>query len=673
MIDKKTIEAICAQTIIANREQFSGLRERWLKLLGRYENKLREGSISSDTESKIALGGAFALVENAIPRIFNRQPIYKYLGREGKDGQEAEAYNEFASYQWDEAQAKRKIKKIARWALATGLSGWKMGWKEEKIITKKNGKEVLGIQISNPLMLEALEKLKAGKNIKIDEEQTTSNYTIQAIKPFDLIWSVSAEELEDVRVFGHGGIMKRVSELKAEGYDTKNLVAFIKNTPQWIAKIAQLDNISPYQANNIVGDESVEICELYTRVLNADNIYEYHIVTMASTEQGEPQTIRFEKNTLDKQFIPMGIFRPIDRLGKFYGYGLIEPSTGILDAEEDTLNMSMEALWTDISKPMEYNPQNLLDIQSLEYRPRTLVPVRNLGQSVKVMETPQLPVGSVQYVQTFLQQSKQNVSGITDFQTGAEQAQGGKTLGEVRIKTQESNARIAMIVEAFEEQVLEPIGKYALWMNQQFLADAKAKYYYRVVGKKGEFTEKNIKSKDIQAIKDIVVVSGSSMMIDQQAELTKWNALLNASYGEAKMPEPVPIDREAIWERLLSQGMLISDVETFLPNAREREEEEVGGMQANLKDAKDENANPITARVLPTDRPEIHMPIHKAEIQVREKEVQQTQDPRQIEELQILVQHLNDHSTQAGGQVPASSQQMQVGQGIEANPPMQQQ
>jgi hypothetical protein len=110
--------------------------------------------------------------------------------------------------------------------------------------------------------------------------------------------------------------------------------------------------------------------------------------------------------------------------------------------------------------------------------------------------------------------------------------------------------------------------------------------------------------------------------------------------------------------------MLISDIETFLPNAREREEEDVKGLQAQLKDAKKENANPMVARVLPTDNPEVHIKLHQAEIKAREMEVQQTRDPRKIEELQMLVQHLNDHSAQAGGQVPQYSQGMEVGQGI---------
>jgi hypothetical protein len=519
-------------------------------------------------------------------------------------------------------------------------------------------------------MVALAEKFGVGENIKVDEEQTIANYVVRAIKPHDLIWSVDAEETEDARVFGFKDVVC-LKDLKAMGYDVKNITSYIKGTDEWKQRLEELDKITQYQATSLLMDMSVNVAFLYTRLLNDQKYYEYHLVTMAYTDTGEPQTIKFEENNLDEKFIPMGVFRPIDRLGKFYGFGLIEPSIGVLDAEEDLFNMAMEALYTDISKPMEYDPTNLLDVDSLEYRPRTLVPVRELGRSVLPMLTPQLPTGSVQFGLDFLQRTKQNITSITDFQTGAEQLSAGKTLGEVRIKTQESNARIGMIVESYEEQVLEPIGKYALWMNKQFLSDKKKKYYYRVVGRKGAYLEKQIKSNNIEAVKDIVIVSGSAAMVDQVAEYQKWQAFLNAAYMETKMQNPVPINREAIWERFIEQGMLISDTETYLPSVKEREESNVANKNAQLDDVLQENQRPFTARVLPTDNPKIHIPLHQDEIEARTRELQQMQqqDPQLVQELQALTQHLNDHAAQAGGSVPQFSQGMQVGQGLEGEIP----
>ena len=109
--------------------------------------------------------------------------------------------------------------------------------------------------------------------------------------------------------------------------------------------------------------------------------------------------------------------------------------------------------------------------------------------------------------------------------------------------------------------------------------------------------------------------------MEKQSEIQKWSLVLNQAYNEAKMPNPVPIDREAIWERLLENGLQIKDVETFLPSVKEREQQSAQGKAAQIAHAKKENAYPLTARVMPTDSPDVHVPLHKAEILAREAEV----------------------------------------------------
>lgn len=672
MLNKKQIEGICEDTIRAHRSSFESLKKRWNSLIARYENKLREESISAETESKVALGGAFALVENALPRIFARDPKYKYLGRESKDMEDAEEYNSFSNYQWEEAKARKHIKKIARWALATGLAGWKMGWKKEIFISKKRGKEIFGIKITNPIVVQSLDKLKLGKSVVADEKTSISNYTLQAIPPHKLIWSVESEEFEDCRVFGHTE-RRRVSELKGEGYDVSGLITEIKQTDKFKEDIAKLDNISIYTENKLAMEAYTDVAELYTRILNDEGVYEYHVVVMAVTDNDVIKTISFSPTPFNQPFVPMGIFRPIDRLGKMYGFGLIEPSTGILDSEEDTLNMSMEALWVSINPPVEYNPGNMLSIDTLEYRARTLNPVRALGQSMSVMPTPQLPMTSLPFFMGFLQKAKQNTSGITDYQSGAEQAGGDKTAFEVRSKTMESNQRMRFIIDNFDEQVILPIGRYALYLNQQYLAD-EPNIFYRVVGRKGTVSEKKIKFKTIEAIKDISIIPGSTMMLDSQEEIAKWERLIGTSQNEAKMgPGAVPINRELMFEKLMEDGYNIKDAENYIPSIKEREEKQVTGDVAQIDDAKSENANPVTARVLPEDNPSVHIPLHQAEIKARQQELQAmgSEDPQKIEELQLLIEHLNLHTQKAGGAIPPTTQNIGVEQNVNPNQQMQ--
>jgi len=666
---KQDIIQICSDTIIGHRNEYETLKSRWNDLVERYENKLRKDSITAKTDSKVCLGGAFALVENALPRLLSRQPKYKYLGREADDAQVSELYDQFSDYQFNEAGVEDTLNEVVRWGLVAGLAGWKMGWKDEKQVVSKNGKDIMGMKVSNPIIIGLAEKIGIGKDVKVDETRDTSNYTFKAIKPHDLIWTTTAKDLSEVRVFGHTE-WRYIKELKAEGYDTTQLVNFVKGTDKWLEYLKNNDGVSSYEQTKMAGQERVQVSELYAKIMNDQGYFESFMVTMANIEMGEPISVGFQKNPFDQQFMPMGIFRPIDRLGKFYGFGLVEPAEGVINAEEDNLNMALEAFRTDISRPMEYNPSNLIG-KSISYGARVLLPVRQLGQSVAVLPTPKPDMNSVEIMQNFLNRTKQNVSGITDFQTGADQLQGAKTLGEIQIKTQESNARIGNMMRALERQVLEPMGRFALYMNQQFLVNNK-KIFFRILGRKGQFLEKGIKFKDIEAVKDVIVISGSTALVNQQAELQKWSAFLNAAYQESGRPDAVPINREPAWERLIEQGMLEKDVETFLPNLKEREQQGAQSKTAQIEDAKSENANPITARVLPTDISEVHIPLHQAEIQVREQEVQMMQqseqtDDRKIEELQILISHLNDHAQQSGGLVPPYSAGMQVGQGTSAD------
>lgn len=646
MLKRSTVEQICQNTIQEHKSSFVTRKEKWDDLLSKYRNELRKGSITADTESKIRLGSAYSMVENALPRLLSRQPRFSYLARERNDANSAELYKEFTDYQWDESESQQELKDICKKGLIYGMVGWKIGWKEERKIVKKRTKEIMGIEIKNALLQKiASTKLK-------DKEEVVSNYTLDAIKPHKLVWNTNAKRYKDVRVLGYCE-SRYILDLKADGFDTRNLVAQIKRSEDFG------EDISYAQKQSLIETSQVDVFEMYTKIKNSEGYFEYHMVTLASYGEGVPVVLDFRENPFNEKFIPIGVWRPITNEGKFYGYGVIEPSEGLIEGEEDSLNMVLEAFWTDVSKPMEYNPNNVLNIKALEYRPRTLIPVRQLGQSVAPMNTPRPDVGAFTALQDYLYRAKQNTSGITDFQTGADQVKGAKTLGEIQIKTQESATRLMMMLDSFEKEVLEPMGKMVLYMNQQYLASNK-KLVFRILGKKGKMSEKEINFKDIEAIKDLKIIGGSSALVVQQAELQKWSLLLNQASGELSLgPNGVPINREYIWERLLEDGLMIKDTENFLPSVKERESDDVNNKLSQIQDVKSENANPISARVLPSDDPEVHIKLHQAEIQQRQKELMMAEQqgievpPDRVDELQILMSHLDAHVAQSGGLNPS--------------------
>ncbi len=658
---KNKIEEIAITVYKDHHAKFGGLKQVWAKLVTRYENTLREGSITSETQSKTLLGQAFSLVENFTSRVIAQVPSFHYLPREKSDVDFVEQYEEFSRYQHDQAKSKEGYEMIAKWGSICGMSGYKMGWKTEHIIHKKKGKEVLGKIITNPALVGLMDIMKLGKSVKVDDDETISNWTIDSIPPFDLIWSVNAMEKDDCYVLGHMIHNKTFKQLKQEGYDTRKLAQRIRNdVDYWKEKLEQYKGES---SNVILGETTVEIAELGIKVLNETGMWEYHVVTLADVQGSTPMnpvSIRTEPNPFDKQFNPVGIFRPIKRPGKMYGYGIIENVQGVLDSEEDTLNMVMEAFWTDVSRPMEYVPSNVINEKDLEFKPRTLVPVRKLGESVNVLPTPSPNMSGASFILGYLERAKQNISAITDYQTGANQVDKAQTATEIRTKSFLSEQRTNKILQRFETEVLEPTGKMALWMTQQYLADEK-EIIYRVLGKKGRMMEKKIKLKAVEAIKDVVIVAGSSAYIMQDQERAKWMSLYQLAMNEASMGQlGIPISRDQILGRLLEQGYGIKDVENFIPSLKEQEEAGVGNKLANLKDAKEENLSVETARVLPTDIHEVHIPVHKAAIN---NGGMTSEDGEFIEytpeQMQMLVEHLNTHTRVAGGDVPSAATAME--------------
>lgn len=658
---EEKVELMAINTYTGHIGTFITWREKCQTLMNRYENKLREGSITAKSEVKAALGAAFALVENGLPRIIGRKPKYRYAARENGDVKPAELYDEFSEYQFDQAEVQDELEEIAKWGLATGLSGYEMGWKKETRVVKKAAKEIplVGYKITNPLALKVLKSAGIDKKMKdaeVDEEKTASNYTVKAIRPVDLIWTPSAKKIKHAPVKGYKFVSKIIT-LETEGYNVEPLMGQLqsKNVDQQNANSAE--GIPDAAKISLYEEQEVDVAKLYVDFPNENGLIESWVVTLGCINGGSPVAIGTQENMMEEKFVPMGFFVPILRPGKAYGFGLIEPSIGVLDAEEDGFNMALEAEWTATVPPIELNPANIIDMATFKYGPRAIMAVRNLGQSLNVTNVPRPNSGAYQFFQDYLNRAKQNITGITDYQTGSDQTKGNQTLGEIQIKTEESNSRMGQIQANFDRQIIQTLGENALRFNKQFLRNAKG-IIFRVVGKKGEIAEKEINYEEIDAIKDIISIPGSTALASQSMELAKWTNLLLQAREEELTANPVPVNKEPIWERMLEHGYRIQDPETILPSLKEREEAEVGGKEAQIKDAKEENAQPINARVLPTDFDEVHIQLHNAEIERRSRELEVAEQqgievpPEVIEELQMLVQHRDDHVTKAQGVNP---------------------
>lgn len=653
MTKQEKIEQIVTSVMENHAAYAVKMHKKFDRLFALYKNELRDESITAETEAKVRLGQGFALVENFVSKIMANQPRFRYAARESSDVNPAEAYNSFNEYQHDEADSMTQYEQIARFGGIFGLAGYKKGWKVEKTIRSSTGREILGVRVSNPTIIRLAEKFKFGKKVKIEKEETISNWTIRALSPYDLIWDVGVDILEDSSVIGHKTV-KKYGELENEGYDMSKVADEAMKNEQYWGVISE--GKKNWTKNKVLETVPVMVAELYVKYYNADGIIESYVVTMCgltdSTLNMKPQCIRFDKNPFDKQFCPIWFFRPVTVPLQVEGVGMLEMAEGIMNAEEDTFNINLEAAWLDVARPMEYNAENVLAIDGVQYKPRTLIPVRELGKTTAVLPTPVPNAGVASYLLTFLERAKQNVSAVTDYQTGANQLTRNQTATEVNTKTFFSEQRLNKILRSFEKSVLEKSGKMALWLNQQYLSDT-PEVVYRILGKKGGILENQIKFKDIEAVKDIVVVPGSTAYAMRTENINKWMALLNVANAEMQLPNGVPVNREYIWERLVEDGYDIKDSENFIPSLREREEASVAKKMRSLQDAKAENLHPSVARVLPDDVHSIHIALHKAAIQNQGVTNERGEFiPYSTEDMVLAVSHYDAHVAALGGFMP---------------------
>ena len=608
-----------------NEYKYDELRDKWLDLFGRYENQTREGSITQQTETKVKLGQAFSIVEQSVSIALAKQPRFQILSRKNKDYSEVKAYQEFLSYQMDKNKSDKELDEIYRWAVITGLVGWKVGWQKKKVTDK-------GIEYTDPLYSNYKEK---------DTKDTESIWTLQAIKPFDLIWDTDAIDDDNAVMLGYRQTLT-VKELETYGFDTSKVrQTIMSNESYWDD---QMDEYSNSERQKIIDEENVSIyeCDVTDTV---DGVDVEKIVFVVGGDAMQSQKIVLDVQDNPFGFKTIGTFRPIKIPGKFYGYGLLEQVTGILDAEEDTFNMSLEGLWTDIARPMEYNPANIHNIEDLEYGPRKLVPVKVFGESVRVMDTPSPNIGGASWALNYLEKNKQNVTAITDYQTGADRISKDQTATEVKIKTMQSDQRSSKIHKALEHELLDPLGRRVLELNKKYLA-TNTKIEFVVGSKKGELERKTLKFKDIDSIEEVKIIKGSTTAVVQQEEYVKWLNFFQV--GVQAMQVGVPVNLQEIMRSLIEEGLDVAAPEVYLPNLKELEKETVQDKTGQLDKAKQENRSPFTARVMPNDDHEVHLEIHRAALEAG------GMGPERYtpEQMQALTSHVNDHVRISGGAVP---------------------
>jgi len=280
------------------------------------------------------------------------------------------------------------------------------------------------------------------------------SYRVIGLKDFYILPG-HASDSEDVWGYAKR-VWRRLSELKCrerDGYyenvDELGGAAGERMTPSAgvgdvATKAADGQDIAPQQEEATAEKEIWELTLLLD--LDDDGYDEWYIVTYSHTHR-KILRVQFENYDTPSYII----LTPFPRPDSLYGFSYAKDKLGSLYDEHTALrNMFTDRMALKNGAPMlqvEGSPWNPAE---RPYGPNEVIPVRDINE-IKQLEVADVP-NSVLMAMKEVVSAKERLSGMNDTTTG-QLADANRTLGEVRLVTQQSWIRIDEVVKNLQQGI----------------------------------------------------------------------------------------------------------------------------------------------------------------------------------------------------------------------------
>lgn len=209
----------------------------------------------------------------------------------------------------------------------------------------------------------------------------------------------------------------------------------------------------------------------------------------------------------------------------YFSYGEIDAMKKAEDANNDIINMRFDNLLSSMLNYWLVNPNMVDPNDEFSPIPSSITYVKDIDRSVKVINGNNVTPTAYKESEE-LYGMIQRITGVNDYAKGSEgETLAGRTYGGLRLVQEASNARFIIKSRLFEKLTLKSLGYFILEMSKQFINKDRI---IRQFGADGEAVSKEVsasKLKSIKGIMDMKVIPNSSMVIDEQAEAVKLNAL----------------------------------------------------------------------------------------------------------------------------------------------------
>ena len=205
---------------------------------------------------------------------------------------------------------------------------------------------------------------------------------------------------------------------------------------------------------------------------------------------------------------------------EFYGWGEVDPIKKIEDMMSDVTNMRLDGVIRSLLRMWKVNPNGLVDGEEFIPEPDTVVQVTDMN-AIQPLDVGENASSSYkEMAEWFI--ILQNITGVTDYTTGQSKPSMNKTLGGVELLQQAANARFKFKLQMFEQTALAQIGSYYVSRNLQFFNRKQG-----VNTQEGKMVITPDQIRQLRGNIHFVVDSGSTMAVNKQAEVARWQDILN--------------------------------------------------------------------------------------------------------------------------------------------------
>ena len=284
----------------------------------------------------------------------------------------------------------------------------------------------------------------------------------------------------------------------------------------------------------------------------------------------------------------------------YFAWGEIDAIKKLEDGTTDLLNMRFDNLIQSMLNFWVYNPNMIADGDEFVPIPNSMTAVTDVERAVRMLKAQDVTPTAYQEAQDMMG-IIQRVTGVNDYVKGQEGSQlAGRTYGGLRLVQEAANARFIVKSRMFEELSLKSLGYFMLEMSRQFINKDRI---VRMVGKNGDLENKDIKAADLKMLKgffDIKVVPNGSMVIDQQAEAMKLNALADRFMSQKGPFEMIPPE---VYDKFLLRFLQtygITDAPYWVRSIRDSREEAAKEEKKAAKETPPTPQMPVMPPQVPT-------------------------------------------------------------------------